>query len=115
MTEARKAPRSALALALEIDDGRRGGRLAVTRNVSAAGLCVNTPSRFVPGSRVELRLHDASGRVTTMRAEVARVEDCDPRSDEPWRYHVGLRLARGLFDFGARRKAAALLRLAEAS
>lgn len=100
MQESRKNPRRELLLALEIDDvvssgeGRRS-RMGVSRNVSTTGLLVNTPSRFVKGSRVAVRVHTQDGKVSKFNAEVARVEECGPRSNEPWRYSVALRF-RGL-------------------
>lgn len=97
MQEARKNPRRELALALEMDDrsGARRGRMGVSRNVSRSGLLVNTPSRFVAGSRVAVRVHGQDGRISKFEAEVARVEECGPSSSEPWRYSVALRF-RGL-------------------
>jgi len=115
MQESRRNPRRELALALEIDDVRvpsRHGRMAVSRNISSTGLLVNTPSRFVEGSQVALRVHGVDGRVSTFAADVARVRECAPGSSEPWRYQVALRF-RGVrsFDLGVRRKAAALMKL----
>lgn len=95
MQEARKNPRQELSLALEIDDGSRRGRMAVSRNLSTSGLLVNTPSRFVAGSRVAVRVHSHDGTVSRFDAEVARVSECGPSSREPWRYNVALRF-RGL-------------------
>lgn len=113
MDESRKNPRKELSLALEIDDGdARRGRLAVTRNVSMSGLLVNTPSRFVPGSKVTVRVHTMDGRVSKLDAEVARVVETGPRSAEPWRYNVGLRFRNvSWMNIGARRKSAELLKL----
>lgn len=117
MQEARKNPRRALSLALELDDvvasgPARHGRMGVSRNISMSGLLVNTPSRFVQGSRVSVRVHTHDGKVSKFDAEVARVDECGPRSNEPWRYSVALRF-RGLrwLNVGARRKSAALLKL----
>lgn len=117
MQEARKSPRRELSLALEIDDvvasgTARRGRMAVSRNVSMSGLLVNTPSRFVQGSRVAVRVHTHDGKVSKFDAEVARVEECGARSNEPWRYSVALHF-RGLrwLNIGTRRKSAALLKL----
>lgn len=117
MQEARKNPRRELSLALEIDDvvtsgPARRGRMGVSRNVSMSGLLVNTPSRFVQGSRVAVRVHTHDGNVSKFDAEVARVEECGPRSNEPWRYSVALHF-RGLrwLNIGTRRKSAALLKL----
>lgn len=100
MPEARKNPRRELLLALEIDDvvttgPARRGRMGVSRNISTSGLLVNTPSRFVQGSRVAVRVHTHDGKVSKFDAEVARVEECGPRSSEPWRYRVALHF-RGL-------------------
>ena len=97
MQDARKDSRRELALALEIDDrsGVRRGRMGVSRNVSRSGLLVNTPSRFVTGSRVAVRVHGRDGRISKFDAEVARVEECGASSQEPWRYSVALRF-RGL-------------------
>lgn len=94
MQEARKNPRRELAMALEIDDltpgSTRRGRLGVSRNVSRTGLLLNTPSRYVAGSRVAVRLHTQDGRVSKFDADVARVEECGANSNEPWRYQVAL-------------------------
>ena len=112
MQDSRKTPRKELALALEIDDGARCGRLAVSRNVSTTGLLINTPSRFAVGSKVTVRVHTQDGRVSKLDAEVARVTETGPRSNEPWRYSVGLRFRNVTFmNIGARRKSAALFKL----
>lgn len=113
MTESRKSPRKELSLALEIDDGEsRRGRMGVSRNVSMSGLLVNTPSRFVLGSKVQVRVHTRDGSISKFDAEVARVEETEARSNEPWRYRVGLRFRNvHWMNIGARRKSAALLKL----
>lgn len=104
MQDARKQPRRDLALALEIDDispetgAPRRGRVGVSRNVSDGGLMLNTPSRYVAGERVAVRVHGQDGRIATLDADVARVEECGARSDEPWRYRVALHVRSGLGD-----------------
>lgn len=94
MKDARKLPRQALALALEMDDEstRRRGRLGVTRNLSPRGLLLNTPSRFEVGTELGVRLHLADGGQKRFAASVIRVEESQRGSDDPWRYRLALEL-----------------------
>ncbi len=77
----------AVALASE----KKGGRHGVTRDISAKGLLVVTPSQFSKGDRLKITVHagdvgvDVSGRV-------ARVDENPISSPELWRYRVGIEL-----------------------
>lgn len=114
MQHARKN-RHPLALALELEDDHKRGRVAVLRNVSTSGLLVNTPSRFALGSTVKVRVHGHDGTTAQFDAEVARVEECDAHSSEPWRYRLGLRLRKAWYDVRAQWQSRKLVELALAS
>lgn len=87
----RALPRTAAVLAVALESERKDGRHGVTRDISAKGLLIVTPSQFAKGDRLKIKVHagdvgvDVSGRVT-------RVDENPISSPELWRYRVGIEL-----------------------
>lgn len=108
MQKARKSQRRTLALAVELDSKEKRGRVGILRNISRSGLLINTPTLLEHGSDLELRVHQIDGTTARLRAKVARVEECGPRSHEPWRYRVGLELKSAWYDLMGRQRSAKL-------
>lgn len=72
--EQRAAPREKLALALKLSDGT----LAVTKDVSASGLCVRLTHPQQLGSRVQFELASASAPLTfSSEGKVVRRQSMD--------------------------------------
>lgn len=90
-TERRSTPRKPAVLAVSLDTEDRTGRHGVTRDLSAKGLLIVTPSRFSPGERVGVKVL-AGGIETSARGRIARVEQNPISSPELWRYRVGVAL-----------------------
>lgn len=83
----RGTPRTPAVLPVAIESDVRGARHGVTRDLSAKGLLVVTPTRFAKGDRIKIRMNDLDvmGRVT-------RVDENPISSPELWRYRVGVAL-----------------------
>jgi hypothetical protein len=91
----REQPRLAAVLAVGLASDTKGGRHGVTRDLSAKGLLIVTPSHFVKGDRLKIKVHagdhdmDVVGRVT-------RVDENPISSPELWRYRLGVELEQPL-------------------
>lgn len=89
--ERRRKPRTPAIMAVALASATKDGRHGVTRDISAKGLLVVTPSHFSKGDRLKITMHagdvgvDVSGRV-------ARVDENPISSPELWRYRVGIEL-----------------------
>ncbi len=105
----RGKPRRAAVLAVALESEKKPARHGVTRDVSANGLLIVTPSQFEKGDRLKIKVHagkiglDVVGRVT-------RVDENPISSPELWRYRIGVALDEplpsGIVDPGARITAA---------
>ncbi len=86
--ERRVSPRTQTAVAVEIDGQVRKHRVGVSRDTSATGMLVATPSKFEVGEELTLTVYiDAKDR-RSVHGRVTRVEINSPESDEPWRYRL---------------------------
>lgn len=81
----------AVGLASEVKPGRHG----VTRDLSAKGLLIVTPSHFTKGDRLKITVHGTDGGVD-VEGRVARVDENPISSPELWRYRVGVELDQPL-------------------
>ncbi len=87
----RGTPRHAAVLAVALESDAKPARHGVTRDLSATGLLIVTPSQFAKGDRLKIKVHagkvglDVVGRVT-------RVDENPISSPELWRYRVGVAL-----------------------
>jgi hypothetical protein len=63
----------------------------VTRDLSAKGLLIVTPSRFKKGDRLKIKVH-AGKFGLDVAGIVARVDENPISSPELWRYRVGIEL-----------------------
>lgn len=91
----RRAERTPAVLAVAIDTADKQNRHGVTRDLSATGLLVVTPSTFKLGDRVEVRVH-AGGDGLSAVGHVARIDENPVSSPELWRWRVGIALERPL-------------------
>ncbi len=82
-------------LAVAIDTADKQNRHGVTRDLSATGLLVVTPSSFKLGDRVEVRVH-AGGDGLSAIGHVARIDENPVSSPELWRWRVGIALEHPL-------------------
>jgi len=87
----------AAVLAVGLDSETKGGRHGVTRDLSANGLLVVTPSRFAKGDRLKIKVHAGDGGVDVI-GRVTRVDENPIHSPELWRYRVGVVLDAPLPD-----------------
>jgi hypothetical protein len=83
--ERRSAERIEALVIVGLDEERYG----VTRDVSERGLLIATRSRFTPGDRIEVTIHDTESS-TRATARVVRVDEAPP--EDSWRYRVALEL-----------------------
>lgn len=85
----RGTPRTPAVLPVAIESDGRGARAlhGVTRDLSAKGLLVVTPTRFSKGDRIKIRMNDLD-----MMGRVTRVDENPISSPELWRYRVGVAL-----------------------
>jgi hypothetical protein len=102
--ERRRSRRTAAVLAVGLETARKRGRHGVTRDLSARGLLVITPSAFVCGERVEITLVQAGMQagmqagvhggavLRSLSGHVARVDENAISSPELWRYRIGIEL-----------------------
>lgn len=105
----RGKPRHAAVLAVALESDTKPARHGVTRDLSANGLLIVTPSHFAKGDRLKIKVHagpvglDVVGRVT-------RVDENPISSPELWRYRVGIALEEplptGIIEPGSRNSAA---------
>jgi hypothetical protein len=88
----RGEPRTAAVLSVALDSETKGGRLGVTRDLSATGLLVVTPSHFTKGDRLKIKVHSGAGTGVDVIGRVTRVDENPISSPELWRYRVGIEL-----------------------
>jgi len=93
----RGKPRTAAVLAVALESETKPARHGVTRDLSANGLGIVTPSHFAKGDRLKIKVH--AGRVgMDVVGRVARVDENPISSPELWRYRVGIALEEPLPD-----------------
>lgn len=101
----RRAERTPAVLAVAIDTPEKQNRHGVTRDLSATGLLVVTPSAFKLGDRVAVKVHAAGDGMAAI-GHVARVDENPVSSPELWRWRVGIELDEplpaGFVEHGAR-------------
>jgi hypothetical protein len=91
----REKPRTPAVLAVALESEKKPSRHGVTRDLSATGLLIVTPSQFQKGDRLKITVHagatglDVVGRVT-------RVDENPISSPELWRYRLGVELEKPL-------------------
>jgi hypothetical protein len=89
----RGEPRTAAVLAVGLESETKGGRHGVTRDLSATGLLIVTPSHFTKGDRLKIKVHsNGSGDGVDVIGRVTRVDENPISSPELWRYRVGIEL-----------------------
>ncbi len=88
-SDRRASQRQAAIVAVEIDAPSRTGRVGVTRDASATGMLMTTPSRFEVGDELALTLFLMGDRAK-VRGRVIRVETTRARSNEVWRYRLAV-------------------------
>ncbi|HVH42196.1 MAG TPA: PilZ domain-containing protein [Labilithrix sp.] len=87
--------RTSAVLAVGLASATKADRLGVTRDVSARGLAIVTPSRFAAGERLEIQVQTGKGGLNVV-GRVARVDENAVASPEIWRYRVGVALDQPL-------------------
>ncbi|HVJ90584.1 MAG TPA: PilZ domain-containing protein [Labilithrix sp.] len=90
----RGTPRTAAVLAVGLESATKASRHGVTRDLSANGLLIVTPSHFEKGDRLKITLH--AGTVFDVVGKVTRVDENPISSPELWRYRVGVQLEEPL-------------------
>jgi PilZ domain len=84
-------PRTPAVLAVALESEAKPARHGVTRDLSANGLLIVTPSQFTKGDRVKIKVH--AGRVgVDVIGRITRVDENPISSPELWRYRVGVAL-----------------------
>ncbi len=78
--------------AVVLESGSRTDRVGVTRNVSAQGLLVNTPSHFAVGESLKVAVFGQTPHPSLATGRVVRVEETPHTSTEPWRYRLAVAL-----------------------
>ena len=78
--------------AVILECGARTDRVGVTRNVSAQGLLVNTPSLFAVGESLKVAVLGQTLHPSLAMGRVVRVEESAPMSTDPWRYRLAVAL-----------------------
>lgn len=89
--ERRGGSRTPAVLAVGLGSDAKPGRHGVTRDLSAKGLLIVTPSRFMKGDHVKVTVHSTDGAVD-VEGRVARVDENPISSPELWRYRLGIEL-----------------------
>ena len=87
----RQKPRTAAVLAVALESDTKGGRHGVTRDLSAKGLLIVTPSHFTKGDRLKIKVHAGTVGVDVI-GRVTRVDENPISSPELWRYRLGVEL-----------------------
>jgi hypothetical protein len=88
----RDNPRTAAVLAVALESDTKGGRHGVTRDLSTKGLLIVTPSHFMKGDRLKIKVHAGAGAGVDVVGRVTRVDENPISSPELWRYRVGIEL-----------------------
>lgn len=91
----RETPRTPAVLAVGLASEVKPGRHGVTRDLSANGLLIVTPSHFTKGDTLKITVHTGEQSVD-IEGRVARVDENPISSPELWRYRVGVELAEPL-------------------
>lgn len=92
----RGEPRTAAVLSVDLESETKGGRLGVTRDLSATGLLIVTPSHFSKGDRLRIKVHAGADTGVDVCGRVIRVDENPISSPELWRYRVGVELENPL-------------------
>lgn len=87
----RTKPRTPAILAVGLSSESKSARHGVTRDLSAKGLLIVTPSQFQKGDRIKITVH-TGGEGVDVVGRVARVDENPISSPELWRYRVGVEL-----------------------
>ncbi len=99
LTDAREdrrgKPRKAAVLAVALESETKAGRHGVTRDLSSTGLLIVTPSHFVKGDVLTIKVHAGNVGIN-VRGRVMRVDENPVSSPELWRYRVGVQLEEPL-------------------
>lgn len=93
--ERRRISRTHAVFAVKIDSDKRRGRLGVVRDASEKGILIVTPSSFQPGERLNLTVF-AGDEEFEVSGTVARLDENDVSSSEPWRWRVAISLEQSL-------------------
>ncbi len=101
MVERRASPRTRVTIAVGIDGSVRKHRFGVSRDASATGMLVATPSRFEVGEELALTVFLGVSERRHVRGRVIRVEVCPMRSAEMWRYRLALQYSEPVGDLPA--------------
>jgi hypothetical protein len=88
----RGEPRTAAVLSVALESDSKPGRLGVTRDLSATGLLIVTPSHFAKGDRLKIKVHAGNDPGVDVIGRVTRVDENPISSPELWRYRVGIEL-----------------------
>lgn len=91
----RDNPRTPAVLAVGLASDVKSNRHGVTRDLSANGLLIVTPSQFAKGDTLKITVHTGDSSVD-VEGRVARVDENPVSSPELWRYRVGVELAAPL-------------------
>jgi hypothetical protein len=83
-------------LSVDLESETKGGRLGVTRDLSATGLLIVTPSHFTKGDRLKIKVHAGAEVGVDVFGRVTRVDENPISSPELWRYRVGIELDKPL-------------------
>ncbi|MBX3214085.1 MAG: PilZ domain-containing protein [Labilithrix sp.] len=87
----RDKPRTPAVLAVALDSENKPARHGVTRDLSANGLLIVTPTHFAKGERLKIKVHAGPVGLDVV-GRVARVDENPISSPELWRYRVGVQL-----------------------
>jgi hypothetical protein len=87
----RGKPRTPAVLAVALESESKPARHGVTRDLSANGLLIVTPSQFSKGDRLRIKVH-TNGTGLDVVGRVTRVDENPISSPELWRYRVGVEL-----------------------
>ncbi len=88
--ERRESPRTRTTVAVAIDGQVRKHRFGVSRDLSATGMLLATPSKFEVGEELALTVYLAGNVSRSIHGRVTRVEINPYQSNEPWRYKLAL-------------------------
>ena len=91
----RGKPRTAAVLAVALESETKAARHGVTRDLSAKGLLIVTPSQFSKGDRLRITVHAGTVGVDVV-GRVTRVDENPISSPELWKYRVGVELEQPL-------------------
>jgi hypothetical protein len=83
--------RTPVVLAVALESDTKPARHGVTRDLSANGLLIVTPSQFARGDRVRIKVRAGTGGLDVV-GRVTRVDENPISSPELWRYRVGVAL-----------------------